>query len=394
MFILLIAVITYTLATFGAVLPSDWFLLVIIWSLGIAGWLLFQVFRGRSWHVLFVVLLFLVAAMLWVRQPLWFTGIVAGIWACYATTRSSEQGVVRFLKVLLAIGLFEALLGLAQFFVMPGWTFGYTNPVSRSSGTLINRNHFAGLLEIFIPVALGLAYMSARRYGGLARAYIYLLAGTLMSLALLFSLSRMGILSFLFTLCFLGILQWRRSQRRLAAGLAFGMGALVAAGALWIGVDSIVQRYSELMIDDALFRESRVMISRDVTRMIMANPLGVGLSNFQDRFRQYQTFRPDLLFDHAHNDYLETAAEWGLPLAIAYWSFIVFAVIRAIRLFDSVHSPEQRGILLACIGAILAILIHSLTDFNLQIPSNATLFFTFVGISLAMPLPESMHRFE
>jgi O-antigen ligase len=277
---------------------------------------------------------------------------------------------------------------------MPGWTFGYTNPVSRSSGTLINRNHFAGLLEIFIPVALGLAYMSARRYGGLARAYIYLLAGTLMSLALLFSLSRMGILSFLFTLCFLGILQWRRSQRRLAAGLAFGMGALVAAGALWIGVDSIVQRYSELMIDDALFRDSRVMISRDVTRMIMANPLGVGLSNFQDRFRQYQTFRPDLLFDHAHNDYLETAAEWGLPLAMAYWSFIVFAVIRAIRLFDSVHSPEQRGILLACIGAILAILIHSLTDFNLQIPSNATLFFTFVGISLAMPLPESMHRFE
>jgi O-antigen ligase len=126
----------------------------------------------------------------------------------------------------------------------------------------------------------------------------------------------------------------------------------------------------------------------------MANPLGVGVSNFQDRFRQYQTFRPDLLFDHAHNDYLETAAEWGLPVAMAYWSFIVFAVIRAIRLFGSIHSPEQRGILLACIGAILAILIHSLTDFNLQIPSNATLFFTFVGISLAMPLPESMHRFE
>ncbi len=30
-----------------------------------------------------------------------------------------------------------------------------------------------------------------------------------------------------------------------------------------------------------------------------------------------------------------------------------------------------------------SILLHSLTDFNLQIPSNAMLFFTFVGISLA-----------
>src|SRR5262249_41929878 len=86
-----------------------------------------------------------------------------------------------------------------------------------------------------------------------------------------------------------------------------------------------------------------------------------------------------------HNDYLETAGEWGLPVAIAFWTFIGFAAVRAARLFTSAQSPEQRGILLACVGAILAILIHSLMDFNLQIPSNAILFFTFVGISLGMP---------
>src|SRR5262249_34838322 len=152
--------------------------------------------------------------------------------------------------------------------------------------------------------------------------------------------------------------------------------------------------YSELIVDDVLIEESRVMIARDATRMILANPLGIGVDNFQNRFRQYQTFHPDVLFDHAHNDYLETAAEWGLPAALAFWSFIVFAMVRAVRLFVLVHSPEQRGILLACIGAILAILIHSLMDFNLQIPSNATLFLTFVGISLAMPLPESLDSAE
>src|SRR5262245_9004998 len=181
MFILQTAIITYGLLTFGAVLPVNWFFLVILWSLGIAGWLLCQAFRGRSWHILFVVLLFLVAAMFWFRQPLWSTGIVAGIWAWCATARN-RQGVVRFLKVLLVIGLFEALLSLAQFLVIPGWNFGYINTVSRSSGTLINRNHFAGLMEMFIPVALGLAYMSAQRYRGLARAYIYVLVGALMSL--------------------------------------------------------------------------------------------------------------------------------------------------------------------------------------------------------------------
>jgi O-antigen ligase len=394
MFILLTAVVIYGLLTFGAVLPVNWFLLVILWSVAIAGWLVYQALRGRTWHLLFVILLFLLAVMFWFRQALWSTAIVAGIWAWWATARNNEQGVVRFLKVLLAVGLFEALLGLAQFFVRPGWIFGYVNAVNRSSGTLINRNHFAGLMEMFIPIALGLAYISAHRFGELARAYTYLLIGALMSLALLFSVSRMGILSFLFTLCFLGILQWHKSRRSLAAGLALGMGALVAAGALWIGVDSVVQRYSELMGGDGFFRQSRVMIFRDVTRMIAAKPLGIGVDNFHDRFREYQTFHPDLLFDHAHNDYLETTAEWGLPVAIAFWSFIVFTAARAVRLFVSVQSPEQQGILLACIGAILAILVHSLMDFNLQIPSNAMLFFTFVGISLAMPLPESVHPFE
>src|SRR5215510_3996637 len=254
MFILLTAVITYELLTFGAVLPVNWFLLVILWSVGIAGWLLFQAFRVRSCHISFVVLFFLVAVLFWFQQSLWSTAILAGAWAWCATARNNQLGVVRFLKTLLAIGLFEALLGLAQFFVIPGWIFGYINQVSRSTGTLINPNHFAGLMEMFIPVALGLAYMSARRFGGLARAYTYLLVGALMSLALLFSVSRMGILSFLFTLCFLGILQWHRSRRSLAAGLALGMGALVAAGALWIGVDSVVQRYSELMVGDGFFR--------------------------------------------------------------------------------------------------------------------------------------------
>src|SRR5262245_10819588 len=394
MFILLTAVTTYGLLRFGAVLPSDWFLLVIFWSVGIAGWLVWQALRGRSWHVMFLVLIFLAAVMFWFLQPLWSTAIVAGIWAWHDTARNNQQGVIRFLKVLLVIGLFEALLGLAQFFIIPGWILGYINPVTRSSGTLINPNHFAGLMEMFIPVALGLAYMSARRSGGLARAYTYLLVGALMSLALLFSVSRMGILSFLFTLCFLVILQWHRSRRSLAAGLALGMGALVAAGAFWIGVDSVVQRYSELMVGDGFFRQSRVMIFRDVTRMIAANPLGIGVDNFHNRFREYQTFYPNLLFDHAHNDYLETAAEWGLPVAMAFWSFIVFTAARAVRLFVSVQSLEQQGILLACIGAILAILVHSLMDFNLQIPSNAMLFFTFVGISLAMHLPKSVHRLK
>jgi O-antigen ligase len=207
-----------------------------------------------------------------------------------------------------------------------------------------------------------------------------------MGLALLFSVSRMGILSFLTTMFFLAaVLRLRKSQKRMAVGLGLGMVGLVFAGALWIGVDVVVERYSQLVGQDAILREGRVLVFRDVTRMIMANPMGVGTGNFQDEFRKYQTYRLDLLFDHAHNDYLETAAEWSIAAASVFWAFLIFVVIRGVRVFASIKSPQQRGILLACSGAIFSILVHSLADFNLQIPSNAMIFFTLVGISLATP---------
>jgi O-antigen ligase len=289
------------------------------------------------------------------------------------------------LKVLAVFGLAEAILGLVQHFIAPGWIFGYLNTTFRVTGTLINRNHYAGLLEMFVPVAFGAAYLAASRRE-LARAYIYLLAAALMGIALLLSASRTGIFSFLVTLSFLGLLvQVQKTHRKLALALPLTVIVLVMAGAVWIGIDVAVQRYSDLFGEEAILREGRLSVYRDAIQLIAANPLGVGVGNFQDRYRKYQSYRPDLLFDHAHNDYLETAAEWGMPIAICFWTFVGFAFVQAVRSFIDARSPERRSILLACIGAIFAILVHSLTDFNLQIPSNAMLFSSFVGIALASP---------
>jgi len=162
--------------------------------------------------------------------------------------------------------------------------------------------------------------------------------------------------------------------------------AAVLAGALWIGLDSITSRYGELTAEDALVRDGRLIVFRDTIRMIQSNPGGIGVGQYQDRFRAYQTYHPDQLFDHAHNDYLETIAEWGTPIAPVFWIAIGFIFISAIRAFLGPGPPEHRGILLACIGAIFSILIHSLTDFNLQIPSNAMLFFAYVGLASAYAL--------
>jgi O-antigen ligase len=387
-FAVLAVLLTLVLVSFGGVLQHTWLAVDLLWLLS-AGVLLTRRFaRRRAIDPRLIGFIVISGLIMPFMQPKLAVGLMAAGWA-YLAAGQGQRKILRFFHFLLVAGIFEALLGLVQYFLAPGWILGYQSPFAQTSGTLINRNHFAGLLEMFIPVTFGLAYISARRYQEVARPYSYLLAGAFMGLGLLFSLSRMGIFSFLTTALFLAlILQLRNSQRRMTVALGFGMVGMVVVGALWIGIDGIVERYSELTTQDSILRDGRVLVYRDALRMIAANPAGVGTGNFQDRFREYQTYHPDLLFDHAHNDYLETAAEWGLPIAAAFWSFLIFVVIRGVRLFVSIESPEQRGILLACTGAVFSILVHSLTDFNLQIPSNAMLFFTFVGISLALPFKD------
>ena len=301
MFAVASVLLIFALISFGAVLKHTWLAIELIWILS-AGFVLTQHFlRRRSIDADLLVLTVSSGLIGFFAQPRLAVGLMATGWAYVAARRTTASNILRFLRFLLLLGILEAFLGLVQHFLFPGWILGDQNPAYPTTGTLINRNHFAGLLGMFIPVAFGLAYMSSRRFGELARPYLYLLAGAFMGLALLFSISRMGIFSFLVTVFFLGaVLQLRKSQRLTVVALGFGMLGLVLVGALWIGVDGIVQRYSELVGPDAILREGRVIVYRDALRMIGANPAGVGTGNFQDRYRKYQTFRPDMLFDHAH----------------------------------------------------------------------------------------------
>lgn len=206
-----------------------------------------------------------------------------------------------------------------------------------------------------------------------------------MALALAFSLSRMGMFSFLVTVLFISLLLFtRKSHRTLGVALAVGLLGLVLAGMFWIGVDAIVEHYAELGGPEAIVNNARLTIDKDTIEMIQHFPQGVGIGKYEDAFRRFQTTHPELLFDHAHNDYLETTAEWGLPIAACFWIVILAIFVSLVRLLMMTESVETEGILLACTGAMFTILIHSLADFNLQIPSNAIIFFSFFGISMAM----------
>jgi len=389
MFSHLVLIILLALLTFGGVLRYSWFAICIAWCIGIAGLL---IFRSRRIDLKLVITVGCSAAMLAVFPTKTAAVLVALPWAWYAAQEGNRR-ILRFFHVVMVVGILEAFLGILQFFVFPGWILGYQNSLPWPSGTLINRNHFAGLLEMMIPVPFGLAFIQARRYGGIARPYLYLFCSAFIGAALFMAGSRMGVFSFFVTVVMLTVLiRLRSSQRRLAAGMALTVVSFFLLTAVWIGVDSIWQRYEGLLQEEGVLQDGRLMVFRDTLRLIAAHPLGIGVNSYQDVFRKYQTYKPELLFDHAHNDYLETAAEWGFIPAAVFWSFVGSVLFKAMRAFIEFDSPEKQGILLACIGSIFSILVHSLVDFNLQIPSNAILFCSFVGIAFAVSMSTSHYR--
>jgi O-antigen ligase len=327
--------------------------------------------------------------------------LAAGLIAAEASGRR-EAPISGFFHLLLLVGILEALVGLFQHFVAPGWVLGHLNDRPGASGTLINRNHFAGLEGMLIPVAIGLAYISWRRHRDPGRTYLYLLAGSVMGLALVFSLSRMGIFSFLLTLGWMAVLLRRAHSFRLGSALALVPLTLVLAASAWVGVDVITERFGQLVTPEGAIEDSRWQVFRDTARMIGDNPMGVGVGHFADTFRRYQTAYNAYLFDHAHNDYLESAAEWGIPLALAFWAWVFLVYGRTVRAFTACRDPERRGLLLVLVGALTSMLLHSLVDFNLQIPSNAMLFAAFLGLAHVMSrdrpeapsAPRPARRFE
>src|SRR5579884_2116175 len=388
MFFLAGLFLIWALVTFGAVLPQTSLLLMRVWFAVAALAGCRQILRRGRLDYLVIAMLTaggLAVIFLGPKLALW---VLALLWM-WKAGRDHPENVIRYLRFLVVVGVLEASLGLIQYFVAPGWIFGYQNPYSTVSGTLINRNHFAGLIEMFVPCCIGLGFMSVRRYGDVSRSYLYVLAGAFMALSLVFSLSRMGIFSFFATMVLICILLLlRQSERRMAAGLGLGLVGLLIAGALWIGIDAIVARYADLVQSNTVVDQGRKVIFTDTLRLIRAYPGGVGIGKYQDLFRRFQTFHPELLVDHAHNDYLETAAEWGIGVALVFWVIVIAIFVSMARRLLLTQSDERGGILLACTGSVFTLLVHGLADFNLQIPSNAMLFFSFLGIGLAVLLPK------
>jgi O-antigen ligase len=298
----------------------------------------------------------------------------------------------RLIYSLIALGAFEAFYGLVQY--LTGWQqiFAYVKKyyLEDATGTYINRNHFAGLLEMVLPLTVALALRLA---GNLRRAVqrseartrsllssaellplIFLLfLAIVIFTALVFSRSRMGIISALASLIAVLALAGGSSlskRTRFVAAALFLLG--VIAIVIWLGSDPVITRFETLGHEYNQAGQNRISIWRDTLKLIRQHPLyGTGLGTFSVAYTSVQTTFLNLLVDHAHCDYLEVVSELGLPGGVLVFGSIIWILARATRHYWKAEARFDTAICLGCIGSITAILVHSLADFNLYIPANA-----------------------
>jgi O-antigen ligase len=306
----------------------------------------------------------------------------------------------RLVSFLIFYGLALVLFALIQYFTWNGKIY-WLRPTSYSAfGPFVNRNHFAGYLEMLIPLPIALIVARAIRKD---MWMIYGFAAVLMSLAVIISTSRGGMISVVASLVFIALAKSRlkRNVRRRDAltsnkpGASFlwlkrigSVAAIVAVlvlGIVWLGAEPVLNRLAH-SIDQAKASTlpgdslSRSGIWRDTRKMIQANMIfGAGLGAYETALPIYSLNTMENVVTHSHNDYLQILADCGvIGGALAVW--FITLIFRAI--WQGLKSQDALLAALALGGGagIFAMLVHSLFDFNLQIPSNALLFLTLCAM--------------
>jgi O-antigen ligase len=283
---------------------------------------------------------------------------------------------------------FEALYGILQALI-PSlgvlWDINAATGLAYKGyarGTFINRNHFAAFLGLLWPMLLAyiLVLKSPRKLEQILdkreqaqvliqKKAIAVLCLALVILGLVFSQSRGGILSALLAFTLLYFFAGLR-QKRVALVLAGCWIIMLGYGAI-IGFDGIANRFSQIEQGAA----GRVEIWKDGWTAVLDHPLtGTGLGTYPAVGRAYQNaVGPQQRSQHAHNDYLETVVEMGLPLGgifiLGIWGLWVRQAFVLWRGRNSMN-PDRLLLAAGSLAALGGYMFHAWVEFNNAIPAN------------------------
>ncbi len=392
-----LAILVFGPLATGAVRGQDFAVLQGLTVLGIGLWV------ARFWinpsHRLqwppacWAVLAFVVYAVVRYRQAdveyvtrLELIRVLVYAWVFFIVLNNlHRQETTRLLTwTLLGLGMAVSIYAIFQYLTDSNKVWWFVRPVQyshRGSGTYICPDHLAGFLEMLLPVALAnLLVSKTKALGRVFYAYIALVLFAGIGVAI----SRGGYLATGLALLVMAVwlLRYRDYRKPVLIGLVV---MAVAAGGFIVHERHAQKRFAN-MFKNASVDNVRVRPDLWVPAAKMWLDhfwFGVGPAHFDVRFPAYRTAPLQSRPYWVHNDYLNALADWGATGGIIIAGFLTCVALGVVKTWKYVHrvsndvstrrSDRAAFVMGAAIG-MLALLIHALVDFNLQIPANALLF--------------------
>ena len=319
-----------------------------------------------------------------------------------AARRTFDRGGVRTcVRIVAVVGLALSAIALAQDATANGlmyWRFAPDREGPFPFGPFINRNHFATWAMMAAPLCAG--YLAAhaaahphpegerwrsRMLAALdGRTWMLAASATLLIVATAASLSRSGLVGLGVSMsCAIMLMRQRPTAPgvrpvRAAALLAIGaaLGALTLVGAGVIGA-----RFGASGVAVA----DRLAIWHDTLPLVRDFWLtGTGVGTFQAAMAVYQRSKPDVIFNQAHNHYLQVAAEGGLlvglPVCLALAAFA-----RCARKRLQADRSAMYFIRAGALSGLIGVAVQSVWETGLTIPANAALAAVLAAIVLHAP---------
>ncbi len=342
----------------------------------------------------------------WIAYGLFFWGL--------AQTLNSQKRIELAIFVILLTGCFESLYGLIQSFSGSGYILWFEKHTKAISGTYINRNHFAGLMEMSLLLTAGFAAALKNRppprpyaFGGkgsfreklvatfldrrqLFKRVFIVFSGAVMGIGLIFSTSRGGMIAVAAGMLVMGVLFLMRGKHRRQGFVLVLLFMIASVYAVQIGADYPIERFKTF---NTAFDVRKRYVQKTLEIFDDYRTAGVGVGNFKYVYPKYQAAADkNFHIEYANNDWIQFMSEAG----VVGFGLLLIGMFYYICLTVKVWSKRNDSFAV-CVGMVplvvmVSMAVHSSCDFNFHIPANFMIFAAILAIGFSALHLKGHHR--
>lgn len=292
-------------------------------------------------------------------------------------TIKTKEDFNKLAVIIIASATLVALYGLYQYVVGveldAAWVDVENNPNMRTRiySVFYNPNILAEYLIMLIPISVSLFWFNKK----IGKKVLFLGTTLVMALALVLTMSRGGWLGFAFS-AFVFILLIQRK-------LLLSVIPIVVAG-IYLLPQSILNRLLSIgnMADSSnAYRIKMWEVAGQIIKDNWKAGVGFGHLPFKQTFETYIRTMPTY---HAHNTFIEVAAELGIPglIVFLFFLFVIFkyGILKIYRSEDKYIKIMGAGV----ISGLAGLLLHGMVENVLYIPRIIITFWMMIAFILTL----------